>query len=358
MSINITSLQLKILQLNDLINYSCNYTYSDPRKDKFLKNVIDFHKKLKLVNLSLLNKVELESNFYALDMLYNYLTYINYSTLNSIPFELVSCLEIALDDWVNKEDFIIVTILSSESMDYYFLNDKSQFDHLNDFLINNYQIKLEHRFIVISLPKLVKRDYLANLVLYHELGHFIDFEYNITRKFLIDKYGIQYMKNRNVFTQEESFFSEYFADLFSAMYIKDASMIFLRNFIPDGENSRDSISHPSYIKRNKVVMDFLESIQNEEVDKIKYILKKLDLPELKIRYIETDLNDSNLIHLVPHKSNSDSELHYLFRLGWEIWENKETNFLSTFSTIDEKYYVLNNLLEKSILNYIIVSKWN
>ena len=62
-------------------------------------------------------------------------------------------------------------------------------DKASNILINNlYGLKITHRLIQITLPKVLARDYLSCVVLYHELGHFVDLELYISKKLFLQKY--------------------------------------------------------------------------------------------------------------------------------------------------------------------------
>ena len=42
------------------------------------------------------------------------------------------------------------------------------------FLKNDYNIVLKHKTVLLSITQNYYRDYLNNVVLYHEIGHFVD----------------------------------------------------------------------------------------------------------------------------------------------------------------------------------------
>jgi hypothetical protein len=146
--------------------------------------------------------------------------------------------------------------------------------------------------------------------------------------------------------------SEYFADIFAAQYISNSSNFYLNHI---AFNNSDSHTHPSTSERILVVNDFLSKKCNKTKD-FNDVLGALGYEKLKIRYQEIQLDKTDLIKLIPQNIKSKEELHNIFSLGWLLWKNSETNFLANFS-VRERYHILNNLIEKSISNYIIINTW-
>jgi hypothetical protein len=48
----------------------------------------------------------------------------------------------------------------------------------------------------------------------------------------------------------------------------------------------------------------------------------------------------------------------VFLAGWKAWQRLTENKLSDDFGNDTAYKVINNLIEKSISNYIVVKNWN
>lgn len=76
-----------------------------------------------------------------------------------------------------------------------------------------------------------------------------------------------------------------------------------------------------------------------------------------------DLDCSDLYRLLPIEINSDSEIHKLYATAWAVWYSdrelfKTENNLSYTLEPTQIYGIINNLIEKSISNYLIQKKWN
>lgn len=352
---NYRTIELQILQLEEAFSKSRSNIYSDKKKEMHYKELHILFSKVKKSNYRSFDSSEINLHYQVLDHIFKGLEFLDNSTLNVIPYEIVSCLEIALKDWVQSDNFIIVTSLSNRNKDFSFESENAEvFKRLNDAINTRYGISITNRLIKIVLPKVLCRDYLSIVVLYHELGHFIDLELHISQKILAQAHGFRSLYNPT--PEQEKFFRhnmEYFADLFAAQYISDASNLFL-NYI--AYNDPDSDTHPSTSDRIQVVNSFLNSAPTPELTRINQALVNSNCQEFKVRHTAINISQSDFLNLIPQKIEDDQQLHYIFKLGWDFWNTSETNFLKKF-TPKQKYYVINNLIEKSISNYTIKKSW-
>ncbi len=283
----------------------------------------------------------------------NGLEYLDNSTLNIIPFEVVSCLEKALGDWTITKEFIIVTSLSNSNLDFAMQSYDTQeiFLMLNEFITKRYNTSITNRLIRIILPKNLSRDYLSCVVLYHELGHFVDHELNISKKIFLKNYGKTDPQN-NIEAHFLNHTKEYFADLFAAQYVSNASNLYLDHI---AHKNPQSTTHPSTDERINVVNDFLSSSSGDQLRLFQEVLTQSNSPNLIARFEEI-LMSCSFEKLIPHEIKTDKALHYLFKIGWDCWMDSDINFLRNFSP-RQRYHIINNLIEKSISNYFIQLAW-
>ena len=117
----------------------------------------------------------------------------------------------------------------------------------------------------------------------------------------------------------------------------------------DGE----SPTHPATSDRIELIEDFLEEKQNSIFDQINSATVQSTGKELKIRYDEVSSYD--FFNFLPPVLNNDRELHGIFETGWNIWMEEKEKFdsIPTYKV----YTYLNNLIEKSISNYMVKSAW-
>jgi len=76
--------------------------------------------------------------------------------------------------------------------------------------------------------------------------------------------------------------------------------------------------------------------------------------ELTIRYIQLD--EGRFDELIPYEVNDTTELVSIFIAGWKNWISEPNNLSEKFGD-NVAYKIINNLIEKSISNYIVTSKW-
>lgn len=348
------AIELQLLQLEESFSRSRSNIYSDKKKEEHFIELHSLFKAIKNSDYKTFDSITLESHLEILIFIFKGLEFLDNSTLNVIPYEIISCLEYALEDWVSKDNFIIATTLSNKYLDFHFDGDYSQefLDILNNYIQPRYAIQIKHRLIKISLPKNLSRDYLSCVVLYHELGHFIDHELNISKKLLLNKYFVNEPQDNTqlVFLNHTM---EFFADLFAAQYIDNASNLYL-NYIAFSQI--DSQTHPATSRRIQTVDEFISNKPCIKLNEFNNVLLISGYSQIKKRYNIINLNKSDFLKLIPQTITSKEELHYIFKLGWEFWNNADNNFLKNFKN-RQKYHIINNLIEKSISNYTVLTKW-
>ncbi|MCJ7934022.1 MAG: hypothetical protein MUW56_10390 [Chryseobacterium sp.] len=264
------SINLLINQIEEQFSSSRSNVYSDKKRENHFLNIYEIFDTIKELNKSgSILSPELPIYKQILQYIISDLQYLDSSTLNVIPFEIVSCLELALKDWIDDDNLILSTHLSNDYNDFYYLPNPNReyFNQINSFLDTKAITKINYRLIKISLPKLLSRDYLSTVALYHELGHFIDFEFNFSQRLLLKKYPKTPLIP--ALQQELNHFQEYFADLFAAQYISDASNQYLEDRM-----IHDTISntHPKTSERIKVVNKFLNTEHLEVLNDFNEIL--------------------------------------------------------------------------------------
>ncbi|WP_117880209.1 M48 family metalloprotease [Aureibaculum luteum] len=348
------SIELLLLQLETAFSKSRSNSYSDNNKEEHFNELHCLFIEIKNSNYKSFGKNDLVTHIQVLNYIFTGLEYLDNSTLNVIPYEIVSCLEFALADWITSDNFIIVTSLSNKITDFYFESSYNEdyFNKLNDYIQSHYSIIIKHRLIRICLPKVLSRDYLSIVVLYHELGHFIDNELNISSNLTYAKFGYKttYLESEMKYYRHTM---EYFADLFAAQYINNASSSYL-NYIASEQG--DSSTHPATKRRIEVVDKFINGVNCDELNEFNRVLAISIRSFISIRHTKIELVKSDLLLLIPQEVSCNEELHYIFKLGWDFWDDSGTNFLKDFRP-RQKYNIINNLIEKSISNFTVTQKW-
>lgn len=352
---NLKTYELNLVQVEEAFSKSKTNKYSDHKKNNHFSQLHELFLIIKETDYTQFTVQDISEHKFIFDYLFKCLEFLDDSTLNTTPYEIVSCLDKALKDWVLDEKFIIVTSLSNKIN--HFSLESYGFERINllkKIIKNRYDLNLNYRLIKINLPRTLVRDYLTSVVLYHELGHFIDSELNITNRMFFKKYSKSHfhINNREEF-EYLHYKREYFADLFAAQYIANSSNNYLNHIAYKEPNSE---KHPATDTRVKVVEDFLCGYPNDEVTSIQEILNEINKEKFKIRFELIPSDNNGFIKLVPHEINNDQKLHAIFKLGWDLWLDSENNFLKRFSR-RRKYHIINNLIEKSISTYNTIETW-
>lgn len=363
-----------------------NNKYSNPKFDAFHNFFKAFYERIKNEDIASLTETQKICLKKAMSYFQERVNCLSNNTATNAPYEVVESIKLAARTWVpNIDDYIILTRYGN----YSFYVDQRMEEEVLTYIANDYNISFHKKTVLLSIPQHYYRDYLNNVVLYHEIGHFVDSVNNISfatcYKTISD---IQNGLNIDKIYQEFPFirglsinniidisslqlkeigwylyrhWGEYFADIFAASFIGKNIERYLRyGEFPDSESDVFSQTHPSNKHRYKMIDAFLSSKNNYVVDTIQDMLVRKSLP--KIHKISSTINTDDLYHLLPIELNDDQDVHALYSLAWEVWDGdrnrfKRENNMSFDLQPTQLYTVLNNLVEKSISNYLIKTKW-
>lgn len=383
-------LRLHLAQAELALDKASNNAYSDKHKEEYQENLT---KLFSAVMTEVSSKTSLtENDIYALykrhiDFIFKSLEFLDSSTLNQIPYEIVECLNHAMNEWLGSgNDHIIVTSLINDIGGFSFDPSLAYSDPLYNEIKTKYGIEFPRRLVQINLPRALARDYLASVVLYHELGHFVDMRFkfteSLTRELLNEitqgkitdpdlgniltylpflkqhvNSGKTVPSNSQLFSVTSNHLAEYFCDLFASQYVSDSSNFYLQYIT---ENTLFfSPSHPSTVNRVQIVNDFLYGNVNVIITIINNAISKINGSSLITRHEKVSGED--FLNLLPVNIENVKQLHGLFNTGWNIWlkehERLEKSLNDQYKNPVRLYAVINNLIEKSIGNYITLNKW-
>lgn len=379
---------LHFSQLTKAWNKSKYNVYSDTEKNEYHKSLEQLYSLLEKEDFEILNDSEIWEKNLILKFFFKSLEFLDKSTHSQIPFEIVHCLKVALDDWIDSGDkYIIVTSFVNDINAFSFDPSLATNNKFYDLVKLNYNILFKAKLIQINIPTFLSRDYLANVVLYHELGHFINLKDSITEA-LYDEMLLDYIRNdikgrdlvdflkyfpylsslpevKALYIKNEPInilkmhLAEYYCDLFASQYIGNTLSSYL-SYITF--NQADYVfTHPSTLNRVELVDHFLSKKSDSyTLNKFKEAIKRITKKDLQIRYTEIKTDDFE--NLIPIEILHETELHYLYIHGWKIWSEKPRIFEEK-NKMDYKlpdiniYRIINNLIEKSIANHIIKTGW-
>jgi len=374
-------LHLHFSQISKIWSKSQNNNYSDKSRDNYHKKLAELYDKLSNEDFdNRLSRLEIEEKKQMLSFFSDSITFLDNSTVTSLPFEVVKCLEIALNEWASDE-YIIVTTKAKGINAFSFDPRLAVNDAFYEVIEKNYNIIFDKRLIQINVPEYLLGDYLANVVLYHELGHFIEGKFHIpdiiykefaddyvNKKIQPDFYKYFPFVKKSLKSDKNSFFNsdiinqikyhigEYFCDLFASQYVEGSVNHYLSYISNDGY----STTHPATKRRVELVDSFLKNKNSYTLDKIKSAVEKMTGESLRIRYEKFNSND--FVKLLPINITNEKELHYLYVYGWDLWLSnwssiKHANKMGFTLKATSVYNIINDLIEKSIGNFIVSKTW-
>ncbi len=369
--------QLLHLHFSQLVNAwgkSKHNQYSDSAKQEYHNNLSLLFDKLKETDFVLLDDAAQNEIKNIIDFFILNLEFLDNSTFNNaVPFEIIECLKVSLNEWVdNFAQYIIVTSYGQYSFNPFLVSTTAY-----SIIESRFGITFNKKLIQINLPKHLSRDYLTNTVLYHELGHFVDVTLSISDRIawvIWNNYHANRFNDeilayfpfmdsvRSSDTQYQhvlsNHISEYLSDLFACQYVEKAAYHYL-SYI--ASTSQITSTHPSTDLRIRMMDEFLG-----HQDRYSYVVKEfcnavkiITDRELKKRYIE--LSENDILSLIPCEISKQEELSSLFKLGWDIWLHKTNELAAGNAMTNLKpgriYRIINNLIEKSISNFIVMKNW-
>jgi hypothetical protein len=227
-----STLELALCQLLKIseVSKKNHHVYSDDKKDSFHKEIEILLEDIEKVNFESFSDNDKNLHRQLFDNLLIWLEFLDSSTLNNTPYEIIKCLEVVLDEWLDEAEFkrfVIVTIPQSKQISYSYW-DPELGSSLTDYLKEKYGKEIVNTLVPINLPKYLVHDYLANVTLYHELGHFIDRHYKISQR-IVDTDPTFQSLDASAQEKKYNHLSEFFADMFAAQYIHDKCSIYLNH---------------------------------------------------------------------------------------------------------------------------------
>ncbi|AIM39131.1 hypothetical protein KO02_22445 [Sphingobacterium sp. ML3W] len=374
-------LLLQFSEVEELISKTRGDTYSDNNKAIYHDNLIKLFDGIKAQDLSALSEDEIKEVRSYIKFIFNCLVFLRDSTLNSIPFEIVRCLNNAMEDWVKIGDFIIVTGLTKDLYAFSFFLDYTRNDVFYQSIKIKFGVEFKQKLVQINLPITLCKDYISTVPLYHELGHFIEKQFDVAKYAIYQLLQIpdlhkqqdilkyfpfidqpMIVNNKLVDKNRADVFythlMEYFCDLFASQYIGMTSNLYLNSI---SYNNGWSTSHPATPHRERMVRDFVDGNNNLIINTFNEILNRLTGKTLMKRF--SNIESDDFYNLIPVEAKSDAELHGIFEYGWNIWLADFNRFDPMLGTTNKVpggkiYSIINSLMEKSIGNYFITKEWN
>ena len=338
--------------------------------DVFHDKIKQFYAVLESTDIDALKEDEHSEFMEYFELIKDWVTLLHYHKADSYPEELVYSLNLVMREWLdNYSDFVV---LISDNP-YSVTHPLSSIDAIYQNIELRYCIHFNEKIVKITMPIEHCSDYLVNVSLYHEIGHYIDNQRglrwwmfnsllapsNNTPAFIAEIQHFFPFYNHPLDEHLKTKFlrhsNEYIADLFSAQYTGEDALVYLkylRSHNPDIEGEE----HPRPALRYEMIDAFLKA------DNVFIALLRALVPKLyKNRSIALDKKyDLNIVDKVGTLSaiavGSEHEMHSLYSAGWKLYKmdnaTREANYPATKGLSRHDLYLkLNEVIGSSIGEY-------
>lgn len=252
--------------------------------------------------------------------------------------EMKFCIESMIAEWdpASKEKIVVFTLGD------YAVNKqkKDRYSKLVEILIaisNVYNVKFSKEPVFILVPDEFKNETLANIVLFHEVGHFVDHE-NALNDYVFEDVDSEIQGNPKArilreyfpmlydkpFTSQtadilRSHIEEYLADVFGAIYSHSHILDYLdylRGHIPNAHDEE----HPSLNCRRKVVNAFISYCRRGCTSDhlLQYIINAMEgVTGKTIKLIEPQFTNDQYLN-ANIRLSTIQEMHSMFVTPWDM----------------------------------------
>lgn len=311
-------------------------TYTDARRQSFHNSLKGLYEELKGWTIPAGADDSLKQDFTILFEVFSRWSEVISMNTDKMPHrEILICLERILYDWLGSEaDKYLLTLSDGE---YLYRLPICKLDVLNNITEGFWHVHFDTFPIELALPKYFSEDMFFNVVLFHELGHFVESYYDIDDKvfrqlepllkdlvnnqtivnqsfpFLAGKDAIDVADEKKV----RSHICEYIADLFGAQYVSNHIMNYA-SYKLDKTLDKDDEEHPCWNKRNEHVTLFLtSSVDNLLINAIKDVFAKINKEGLIIRFCVLD--SKYFLEGKPHPISNDAEMVSVYKHIWDMY---------------------------------------
>lgn len=286
--------------------------------------------------------------------------FVSGSRTNDAPHETQYVLRKALKHWLNKD--VLVSSASLEDLNF-FLNTEDLWEFIELALSKFDAEGYKPLFVRIGSPLAYKHKPVFCVPLFHELGHFVDHYYEITKSSLLLHAPGPIPPGATINQQQWQFVNhrhrmEHFADIFAACYCGEASKKSLQAIAP---NNPDSPTHPSTAKRITLIDTFLNGNTDSMIDLLQNATNARTQQILSRKFLTPDINAA-FDNVLTYKISNEAELFGIFPASWEYLfkqiDNRTAQWIDNNITTHGIELTINDLTEKTIRNFEVTERWS
>lgn len=346
--------------------------YRDILGSAFHDKIKQLYAELEKVDVDTIPDVEHSEFMEYFELIKDWTTLLHYHKTDSFPDELVYSMNLVVREWLDDYQKYVILISDNPYMVTY---PSPDLDAKYQNIELRYGIHFEEKIVKICMPIEHCCDYMVNVCLYHEIGHFIDRQRNLTfsvvanvinnvnlnSSFLpfVQKYYPYFthpfdLSNQSLVDKVVAQTKEYIADLFAAQYCGDGVLMYLK-YKHDHEMDKDFEKHPATGLRCDMISDFLNG-----GNLLLTIITALVDPFYNKRTMFTKKYNSNHMSALGSFNlatiTNDLDIHSLFPTGWELYKMdravREANYPATKGLSQHELYIkINEVIGKSIAEY-------
>ena len=269
---NVKLLELHREQLRLAFYRISTIELSDARLDYVRNSIGILSYEFEKIDFSLENTGELYFFRDCISLLQEWTGWISNQEHGTKPHAVISCMNIAASEWIgNSAQFIFV----ATDGEFGIYADDPSVELLLDWIYNRFKIYIPFKLVHIQIPFHLDDDYLFNICLYHELGHFLDDQLKVTEGMAVDIIESWCAKNpnagisgKNVWEMDSAIFQrhlkEIFADIFAAQYVGKKLIEYIDFMCEDVMNHVGS-HHPSPRFRKEMITEVLSRSSDNEI---------------------------------------------------------------------------------------------
>lgn len=320
---NIKLLELHREQLNLAYYRISTIKLSDPRLDEVRNSIGALCSDMMMVDFELEEISELYEFRNAISLLQEWVGLIANQESGTKPHTVINCLYLAAEEWI-PEYWQFIFVATDGAFAIY--ADHPSTELILEWIYDKFGILIPYRLVHIQLPFHLDDDYIFNVCLYHELGHFIDDQLRVTDGMAEDI--IQGWMNRfpsyaiaknalwdNDIQLMQVQLREIFADVFAAQYVGKCIVDYLRFYYEERMNEYDR-AHPSAKLRIAMIQDLINgSNGNEILNTLNGALVNICNKAMSRRYQQDSLilTTGNII-IMPIEN-----IHFVFESAWSTY---------------------------------------
>lgn len=200
---------------------------SDVRLVELRRSIGDLINAFQYIDFAIEDKYDIYNYRDCIALLQEWTGWIANQQYGTKPHAVIKCLDIAASEWIDDSSQYIFVATDG---DFGIYSENPSVDLLFDWIYQRFNIYIAYRLVHIQIPFHLDDDYLFNVCLYHELGHFIDSQLKVTDGMALIICEEWYKKNpnsgttgRNCWEDNTIVFQrhmkEIFADVFAAQYV-------------------------------------------------------------------------------------------------------------------------------------------